>query len=135
MRDLDELLDPALRLPIRGKEYRVVCSAYHGLHLHHLFANGAHLNDDEERTEILKMLGPAYQQMLEDSVPWARISHAGRTAMFWFGHSPALGQKVWESGGVPGNPTPPSPRRKAMGDKLRSMFRRSASAPGSATVA
>lgn len=134
MRDLDELLDPALRLPIKGKEYRVECSAWHGLHLHRIFAAGAILDNDAERTEILAMLGPTYQEMVDDKIPWARISHAGRTAMFWFGHSPALGQKVWESGGVPGNPTPPSPRQKAMGDKLRHLFQRSASAGASATT-
>lgn len=124
MRDLAELLDPALPLPIAGVEYRVECSAWHGLHLHTLFGAGTVLNDDEEKIEILAILGPAYEQMLADGVSWARICHAGRSAMLWFGHSPALGQKMWESGGVSGNPIPPSPHQTRMGEKLRHLFRR-----------
>lgn len=124
MQDLAELLDPALPLPIAGTEYRVECSAWHGLHLHKLFASGAVLTDDEEKVEILAILGPAYDDMIANGVPWNRICHAGRAAMLWFGHSPALGQKMWESGGVSGNPIPPSPHQTRMGEKLRNLFRR-----------
>lgn len=134
MRDLADLLDPALRLPIRGKEYRVECSAYQGLRLHRLIATGVNLTDDQERDEIITTLGDAYQQMLDDRIPWALISHAGRTAIFWFGHSPELGQKIWAMGDTPGNPIPPSPRQKAMGDTLRKLFRKSASATTSAAA-
>jgi hypothetical protein len=62
--------------------------------------------------------------MLDDNVPWAAIVRSGRTAIFHFGHSPELGERVWESGDVSGNPIPPSPHQTAMGDRIRSLFRR-----------
>ncbi|OZE88031.1 hypothetical protein CH304_00225 [Rhodococcus sp. 15-649-1-2] len=134
MRDLAELLDPALPLPIAGTEYRVECSAWHGLHLHQLLRSDTVLSDDDEKIEILAMLGPAYDQMVTDGVPWARICHAGRTAMLWFGHSPELGRKHWDSGGLPGNPIPPSPLQTRMGERLRNLFRKPASATMNATA-
>ena len=133
MDDLDALMDPALTLPIRGVEYRVHCSAHQGLHLLRIFETGLSLNHDEERHEITQMLGDTYQQMLDNHVPWASIVRAGRTALFHFGLSPEAGQRIWESGDVSGNPIPPSPKQKAMGDRVRNLFRKSpAPVPGNA---
>lgn len=129
MDDLDALMDPVLRLPIRGVEYRVSCSAHQGLRVARLIAQGVTLGHDEERAEILHILGDTYHHMVEDGVPWAKIAHAGRTALFYFGHSPQAGERYWESVDVSGNPLPPSPDQKAMGDRIRKLFRwRSASA-------
>lgn len=128
MDDLDALMDPALPLPIGGVEYRVHCSAHQGLHLFRLFESGLRLNDDTERAEIQRMLGPAYQQMLDNKVPWPSIVRAGRTAIFHFGHSPKLGERIWKSGDVSGNPIPPKPKRR----RKRRRFRGSAAATGSA---
>jgi hypothetical protein len=132
MDDLDALMDPALTLPIRGVEYRVHCSAHQGLRVARLVAEGTSLSHDEERAEIIHILGDTYTHMVEDGVPWAKIAHAGRTALFHFGHSAAAGEKYWESVDVPGNPVPPSPNQKAMGERIRNLFRRSAPARGSA---
>ncbi|ORL06454.1 DUF7426 family protein [Prescottella equi] len=126
MDDLAAFMDPALRLPIGGREYAIECSAHQGLHLHRLFSDpGRVLNDTAERAEILQMLGGAHQQMVDDGIGWPRIAHAGRTALFWFGISPDAGRRYWESGGdaAPGNPLPPSPNRSAMGERLSQIFR------------
>lgn len=124
MDDLGTYLDPTLPIPIAGVNYPVTCSAYQGLHLHKLFAEGINLTDAQERDEILHLLGDTYQRMVDDGLSWPKIAFAGRTAMLWFGHSPALATTFWERGGVPGNPLPPSPNQKVMGDKLRAMFQR-----------
>lgn len=126
MDDLASFMDPDLRLPIRGREYAIHCSAWQGLHLHRLIVTGARLSDDQERAEVLQMLGDTYQQMVDDGIGWPTIAHAGRVAILWFGHSEAAGQALWESGGAPGNPIPPSPKQARMGDKLRSIFQRPA---------
>lgn len=124
MQDLADLMDPALHLPIAGTDYAIECTAWQGLHLQRIFSDGLSLNDERERAEIVQMLGTTYQQMLDDGLSWPKIAVAGRTAIFWFGHSEKLGQAIWEGGGLPGNPIPPSPRQTAMGEKLRKMFRR-----------
>lgn len=124
MQDLDALLDPDLHLPIAGKDYRIPCSAQQGLHLHRLITSGAVLSDDEERAEILLMLGDTYEQMVDDGVRWPTIVHAARTAMLWFGHSEAAGAALWERLGAPGNPIPPSPNQARMGERIRTIFRR-----------
>lgn len=118
MRDLADLMDPALHLPIGGVDYTVNCTAHQGLHLTRLFADGIRLDDKQERAEIEQMLGDTYRQMVADKVPWAKIVAAGRTAMFHFGHSPAAGEAIWNSGGLPGNPAPPKPKRREL-RKLR----------------
>lgn len=126
MLDLDAFMDPDLHLPVGGRDYAISCTAWQGLHLHRLIATGAKLDDEQERAEVLQMLGPTYQQMVDDGIGWPTIAHAGRTALLWFGHSEAAGQALWESAGVPGNPIPPSPKQARMGEKLRSIFRRPA---------
>ena len=124
MDDLDAFMDPVLHLPIGGVEYRVSCNAHQGLRVTRLISSGLRLNDEQERAEIIAILGDTYQLMLDNQVSWPKIVHAGRTAMFHFGFSPTVGQRIWESVDVSGNPIPPSPNQKAMGDKLRSIFRR-----------
>ena len=124
MDDLAAFMDPVLHLPIGGVEYRVSCNAYQGLRVTRLITEGMSLNDEQERAEIIAILGDTYQQMLNNGVSWPKIVHAGRTAIFHFGYSPTVGQRIWESVDVSGNPIPPSPNQKAMGDRLKSIFRR-----------
>lgn len=128
MDDLASLLDPDLVLPFDGHTFRVPCSARQGLRVTRLVAHGMDLGDDAERTEILAMLGDTYQAMHGAGISWPRIAFAGRTAILHYGHSPELAAKYWAAGGVPGNPIPPSPMQKAMGEKIRNLFRKNASA-------
>lgn len=132
MDDLAALLDPDLILPIDGRQFRVRCSARQGLRVTRLVALGMDLDDDAERAEILTMLGDSHEEMRQAGISWPRIAFAGRTAILHYGHSADLAAKYWSAGGVPGNPMPPSPRQKAMGDKLRNLFRSTASATASA---
>ena len=126
MRDLAELMNPELVLPIGGREFRVSCSARQGLHLVELMASKPSLNDEQERAEILFALGDSYQQMVDAGISWPKIALAGRTVMFWHGLGPQFGQRFWDTAGgvLPGNPLPPSPNQSAMGERLRSIFQR-----------
>ena len=126
MEDLAAFMDPDLHLPIGGRDYTISCTAWQGLHLHRLLASGGVLDDEQERIEILRMLGDTYQRMVDDGIGWPTIVHAARTAIVWFGHSEQAGAALWESAGVPGNPIPPSPKRARMGERLRSIFQRPA---------
>lgn len=110
MRDLADLMDPALHLPIDGHDYAIGCTAHQGLHLVQMFADGIHLDDDAEVAEIRRMLGDTYQQMIDDGIGWPMIAAAGRTAMFHFGLSPEAGERMWAAGGVLGNSLPPKPK-------------------------
>ena len=111
MRDLAELMDPELVLPIGGREFRVSCSARQGLHLVQLLNEKPRLSDEQERDEIVFALGDTYEQMTEAGVSWPKIAVAGRVVMAHYGLSPEAGRMVWESAGgvLAGNPLPPPP--------------------------
>lgn len=110
MRDLADLMDPALHLPIDGHDYTITCTAHQGLHLVQMFAEGLHLNDAQERAEIRRMLGDTYQQMQANGVSWPRIVRAGRAAMFHFGVNPEVGEEIWTTGTMQGKALPPPPK-------------------------
>lgn len=120
MRDLAELMDPELVLPIGGREFRVSCSARLGLHLVQLLDEKPRLSDDQERAEIRLTLGGTYQQMVDAGVSWPKIAVAGRVAMAHFGLGPEAGRLVWESAGgvLSGNPLPPPPNQSRVGANL-----------------
>lgn len=46
-----------------------------------------HLDDDEERTFYQRVLGPAYQEMLDDGVSWPALQAIGRHAFLTFSMS------------------------------------------------
>jgi hypothetical protein len=124
MRDLAELMNPELVLPIGGREFRVSCSAEQGLHITLLLSSGAKLDDDQERAEIMFILGDTYQQLEEAGVSWPKIALAGRAAMFHFGISPEAGQFAWNSAGgaLSGNPLPPPPNQWVGANLSRRIF-------------
>ncbi|NMM84315.1 hypothetical protein B2J88_08070 [Rhodococcus sp. SRB_17] len=124
MRDLAELMNPELVLPIGGIEFRVSCSAEQGLHITLLLNSGAKLDDDQERAEIMFILGDSYQQMVDAGISWPKIALAGRVAMFHFGISPEAGQRAWNSAGavLSGNPLPPPPKQLRLGATPRRIF-------------
>lgn len=120
MRDLAELMDPELVLPIGGREFRVSCSARQGLHLVQLLNEKPRLSDEQEREEIVFALGDTYEQMTEAGVSWPKIAVAGRVVMAHYGLGPEAGRMVWESAGgvLAGNPLPPPPNQSRVGATL-----------------
>ena len=135
MRDLDEFFDPTLRLPIRGKVYVVASpDAKTGLRVQRLMSTGAvaamggevsdadleslEFDDDEERDLYLRILGPAYDEMLADGLPWEIVQHAGQTALMWVAFGREAAERVWESVGEAHRPEPQD--RKAPAAKKKS---------------
>jgi hypothetical protein len=117
MRDLDELLDDTLRLPIGGKTYVIPGpDAETGLWCLRLGeaalapepADQAMLvlNDAQELSMYQRVLGPAYDEMTADKVSFARIAFAGQTAFVWITNGPVAAEAYWENVGKA--PTPPN---------------------------
>ena len=117
MRDLAELMDPELTLNIEGQEFRVSCSARQGLHVSLMMTEKPVLTDAQELE--------TWQQMVDAGISEPKRILAGRTAMVYFGYDKAVGRAFGEGGGVtPGNPLPPSQNQKAMGERIRKLFRK-----------
>lgn len=94
LRDLTEIFDPNLYLPIKGKSYRVAAvSKTEADRLRPLLVTA--LSYDDERAEVAKVLGPTQDEMVADGITDAEIHHAGRTALMWFGGGPKLGAAHW----------------------------------------
>lgn len=126
-RDLDELLDGGLDLPIGGKLYRVPpVNAETGLRLQRLHdwmfgvaaAVKAHeddpgqdlalpepaaelLTDAQELDMYRKSLGTAYDEMIDDGVAWPRFKVAGMTAFLHHTQSAEAAERYWNAGGRP----------------------------------
>lgn len=113
-RDLDQFFNDTLQLPIGGKVYTVPpVSAKTGLALQRMLglgvsaANGEtvdpaemakiNLDDDGERDLYATCLGTAYDEMLEDGVPWPRLRHAGITAFMWAAGNRELAEEIWNT--------------------------------------
>lgn len=57
-----------------------------------------------------RLLGPVWDQLHADRVPWHKIKMVAETAVFWVGAGLELAEAYWNSGG---NPEALSPNRKA----------------------
>lgn len=124
---LDELLDESIRLPLPGRdgtrrEYAIPSPpAEDGLLVERIigeFRQAARentrpdlefLNDDEERDLYRLVLGPAYDEMVENGVPWAWLKHASMTAMVWISTGTQAAENYWATKG--GRPEPQAPNR------------------------
>jgi len=109
--DLAARLRPGFDLPIGGTTYHVPePSAKDGLWLQALMDGAATLaltshlgaanqtvlaDDEQERTIYEIALGPAYQQMLDDDVPWPVFKHAGTTAWVHWVRGAEAGERFW----------------------------------------
>lgn len=116
---LDDLLDDALELPVRGRDgqtrtYRIPSpSAEDGLRIQkisalatRLIAGGEPLsteilNDNEEIDLIHDALGTAEAEMIADGVDWAWRRHAGITAYLWITQGTEQAQQFWAAAGDP----------------------------------
>ncbi|WP_424183855.1 DUF7426 family protein [Actinokineospora sp. G85] len=116
-RDLGELLDAGLKLPIRGKVYTVPpVDAETGLRLQRLAEiaaqvadvaeNGGSLDgvvlDDAAEVDLYRdALGAAYDEMLADRVPWPALKLAGVTAWLDAAVSREAAEAYWNAAGSP----------------------------------
>lgn len=115
-KDLDDFFDDALRLPIGGKTYVITISAKAGLRFQRAFglvmaANAGaqltaedlaslELDDDDEKDLFTGVLGPVYQEMLDDGLSWPKIRHAAMTAFMYAAGDKALAEQVWNNPGA-----------------------------------
>ncbi|MCA1195135.1 hypothetical protein [Saccharopolyspora sp. 6V] len=132
LRDLSELLDPALTLPIGGKLYRVTpVSAETGLRLQRLHdyilgvtaaaeaeqdtpAPDAELLDDAAELDLMRSsLGAAYDEMIADGVPYAHLRVAGMTAFVDIVQGREAAERHWSTGGRPPAPAGNRATRRA----------------------
>ncbi|MBB4915098.1 DUF7426 family protein [Streptosporangium saharense] len=107
--DLNDFFRDGLDLPIGGKVYRVPpADAATGLFCQKLMtvginaANGkqideAELTDDGEKDLYRRVLGTAFDEMIEDGVSWAKIKHCGITAFLWIAGDEDSAAKYWQA--------------------------------------
>ncbi|MFD9146203.1 hypothetical protein ACFWDF_02870 [Streptomyces diastaticus] len=128
-REVDELLDETLQLPIRGRVYTVPAPpAAVGLRTQRLIAIAARaadgddvdvdaelLADAEERDLYAEVLGGAYEEMMADGVSWPVLKHASVTAMVWIAQNKDAAEKYWNTGGDPKRMAPNRAARRSGG--------------------
>lgn len=117
-KDLDELLEPWLDLPIRGKTYRIhsvdastglwcqrvvemAVRAKVGADVSEENLIGLQLDDDAEQDFNRRILGDAYDELLGDKIPWEFIKLVAMTAFTWTVRDRAAAEEFWARGGRP----------------------------------
>lgn len=119
-RDLSELLDPGLSLPINGTTYLVPPpDAETGLRLQRMSdwligvaaasqtdtdapRPDAQLVSDAEELDLYRdSLGSAYTEMIDGGVPWPWIKVAGMTAFLHWTVGAEQAEAYWAAGGRP----------------------------------
>ncbi|MFI5778700.1 hypothetical protein [Nocardia sp. NPDC051570] len=96
LRDLSEFYDPDLSLPIGGVIYKVKSPGITEADRLRLLIIDETLSAADEYDEIIKILGPAREQMARNGVADTMAMHAGRTALLHFGGSPSMGRANWQ---------------------------------------
>ncbi|KJK50271.1 hypothetical protein UK23_11405 [Lentzea aerocolonigenes] len=117
--DLSEVLDADLSLPYKGKTYVVPpVDAETGLRFQRLAAVAAQaakaaesgeafnpddiaLDDDQEADLFERALGPVYDEMLADRVPWPVLKVAGMTAWLDAAFNRETAEAYWNAAGSP----------------------------------
>lgn len=95
LKDLDGFFDPDLHLPIRGKRYRVPAPDYDGHQQMRERVTAENVPTQTQTSDAIAALGTAFDAMVDDSLPWPMILHAGRTALLHFGASPDIAEIHW----------------------------------------
>lgn len=104
-KELSEFSDGRrITLPIRGKDYVIEdVDGETGLWCQRLWdaahgddSEAALLDDEQERTLYVRVLGDTLTQMKADGVRWGDIRHAGQTAYIWVVHGEAAAEAYWE---------------------------------------
>lgn len=116
-RDLSEVLDAGLALPIGGKTYTVApVDAETGLRLQRLAEVAAQVAgavesgepldtvalDDAAEVDLYRdALGAVYDEMVADRVPWPALKLAGVTAWLDAAVNRETAEAYWNAGGAP----------------------------------
>ncbi|KAA6220600.1 hypothetical protein CP973_00300 [Streptomyces albofaciens JCM 4342] len=131
-KELGELLDETLQLPVAGTVYTVPApSAEVGLRVQAIInaaavaADGGRvdeqvLGDAAERDLFRDVLGTAHGQMVADGVPWPALKHSAITAMVWIAQDKAAAEAFWNSGGDPNRLAPNRAERRARSGAAKS---------------
>lgn len=102
LKDLTETgFDPDLHLPIRGKKYRVPAPDYETAKRMREMVGAEGMPPVEQIEDAIAALGPAFDEMVADGLPWPMILHSGRTALLHFGMSPDWGEVHWSMSHIP----------------------------------
>lgn len=160
--DFTDAYDPDLHLPYAGRVYDVTVTARAGLWVTEFEEIAAMvraglevsdaqrarllLDDEAERSFVHLMLGPTYDEMKADGVPWQVVRLAAQTAYTYAAHGRTAAESVWNQGpqdrlGEPESPAKPkgrSGRRSSTSTGSTSSPKttrssRSASAPGASS--
>jgi hypothetical protein len=144
-KDLAELLDPRLPLPIRGKIYHVESpDVKTGLRAQATVAIASkvrageavtpedvaslHLDDAEEKEFTQNMLGASFDEMQADGLPWEYVRHAAKTVFMWLVSDRDEAAKVWSNLGNASRPVPQdrkAPAKKKAGGQKKANSRSS----------
>lgn len=136
-KDLSELLEADLPLPIRGKVYRIsspdvtvglraqatvaiASKVQSGSELTEEDIASLKLDDSQEMEFTQQMLGEQFAVMQADGVPWEYVRHAAKTVFAWLISDRDAAEKVWASAGNAPRPVPQdrkAPARRAPAKK------------------
>jgi hypothetical protein len=94
------LEDPTLDLPVGDKTYSVPsCDAPTGLWVTGMMTGAAEepveLDDDDERNLYQRVLGPVYDEMLADGVPWPAFKRVGSAVLLWIAFGEGAAERYW----------------------------------------
>ncbi len=99
-RDLRDVFDPDLYLPIGGKLYRIPAPTMEqAARLKSLVLT--QMTADQEHAEIEELLGAVRDELFTDGVKWPEYEHLGRTALLWAGAGDVIAEAHWHMAQIP----------------------------------
>ena len=123
LQELDDFLSPVLLVPARGKDYRInAVDAATGLRLQKMMATGIKVqagrdltekdlelvSDEEEEDFFRTVLGPTYDELIADKIPYQGLKQIASLVMIWTTQSFDAAQQYFLAGGKA-----PAPNREA----------------------
>jgi len=123
LKELDSFLNPTLLVPAMGKEYRIAAvDAATGLRLQKMMVTGMKtyagqdltekdlelVSDEDEEDFYRTVLGPVYDELLADKVPYQGLKQIASLVMIWTTQSFDAAQQYFLAGGKA-----PEPNREA----------------------
>ena len=99
-RDLRDVFDPDLYLPIGGKTYRIPAPTMEQAARLKLLVL-VEMTDEQEHAEIDELLGAVRDELFADGVKWPEFTHLGRTALLWAGAGDVIAEAHWHMAQAP----------------------------------